>query len=124
MTNQRYDGAAPGRGTLASAEGRMTAHRLFAFAFVTLGRYPHRMRLKENNRRSRGIRHDRQLLSAPPANCYNSGYWIVIPECPPYPETKPPVKVRIGREFGVILEPLLRRRPRWPGCDQNGSGGH
>jgi len=30
---------------------------------------------------------------------YNSGYRIVIPECPPNPETKPPVKVRIGREF-------------------------
>jgi hypothetical protein len=89
MTDKRYDVAAPGSGTLASAERRMTAHRLFAFAFKALSRYPCWMGLKENNRCSWCIRHDRQLLSAPPANCYNSGYRIVIPECPPNPETKP-----------------------------------
>ena len=31
------------------------------------------------------------------------GYRIVIPECPPNPETKPPVKVRIGREFASVI---------------------
>ncbi|MBV8789511.1 MAG: hypothetical protein JOZ00_22895 [Mycobacterium sp.] len=117
MPDERHDGATTGSGPLASAQRRMTAHRFFTFAFVTLGGYPCRMRLKENNRRSLGIRHDRQLLSAPPANCYNSGYRIVIPECPPNPETKPPTKMRIGREFDVIREPLLCGRPRWPGCD-------
>jgi hypothetical protein len=117
MPDERYDVAAPGSGTLASTERRMTAHRLFAFTFMALGGYPCRMRLKENNRRSWCIRHDRQLLSAPPANCYNSGYWIVIPECPPNPETKPPAKMRIGREFDEIRQPLLCGRPRRPGRD-------
>ena len=52
MTDERNDVAASSGGALASTERGMAAHRLFAFTFMSLGRYPRRMRLKENHRRS------------------------------------------------------------------------
>lgn len=59
VADQRDDLAARHRGTLAGAESGMTAHRLPAFAFVTLSRSPHGMGPKEYDRRSRRISHDR-----------------------------------------------------------------
>lgn len=90
-------------GALTGAERRVTAHCLIAFAFAALGGSPCRMGLKEYNRAFLCIRHDRHSSQHHPQKLQQCGYRIVIPECPPNPETKPPVKVRIGREFANVI---------------------
>jgi hypothetical protein len=71
----------------------MTTHCVISFALATLRGGPRRMGLKENNRAFWCIRHDRHSSQYHPQKLQQCGYRIVIPECPPNPETKPPAKV-------------------------------
>lgn len=103
VADHRNHRVTSGCGALAGAERRMTAHCLIAFAFASLGGGPCWMGLKEDNRAFLCIRHDRHSSQYHPQKLQQCGYRIVIPECPPNPETKPPVKVRIGREFANVI---------------------
>lgn len=76
----------------------MTVHRFGALLRAALSRDPSRMRLKENNRCFRYVRHDFNPPKTSHKN-WNTGYRFVIPECPANPETKPSRKMRISREF-------------------------
>jgi hypothetical protein len=106
----------------------MAQHRFLTRVRLLLSRDPRRVGVKENNRCLGCVRHDRQLLPkrSDSAEMWDwCGYWFVIPECPANPETEPPLKMRISREFARSPEPSPGAAGFWgAGREMNHSDGH
>jgi hypothetical protein len=79
-------------------ERRMAAHRVAALTVSSPSGRPCWMGLKENDRRSRCVRHD---SNSSRATRKKHQQWLSVRNsgCPANPETKPRAKVRISREF-------------------------